>query len=155
MADKKEEKVRFEYLKGLIAFYFAPKLRSFLTVLHFVIWSFVTLYYLEYLLFAARLVLYIALKSKVLLSISYLFWSLAFLIVLTIPFTLAFYAILTIYQVWGKHGTWQMRWRIFATVAIIAGCWTALIFMSDVSHYVAKQPELRGFVEDAGLNDRL
>jgi hypothetical protein len=155
MADKKEEKPKFEYLKGIMAFYFAPKLRSFLTVLHFVIWSFVTIYYLEYLLFAARLILYIAFKSKILLSISYLFWSLAFLIVLIIPFTLALYSILTIYQVWGKHANWQMKWRIFATVAIIAGSCVALIFMSDISHYVAGQSELRGFIEDAGLNGRL
>jgi len=155
MADKKEEKQKFEYLKGLFGFYFAPKLRSFLTVLHFVVWSFVSVYYLEYIFYAARLVIYILLKSKILLSITYLFWSLAFILVLAIPFTLSFYAILTVYQVWALHPNLARKWKMLITGGIIVGGWAALIFMSDISHYVASQPELRGFIEDAGLNGRL
>ncbi len=157
MADKKTapKSALNDYLIGVIHFYFAPRLRSVITILYAIVYSYTALYYAENVYLAFKYIFYTIVTSTVLLSISHLFWGILFILTLILPFTLSLYAIFLLYQVWKEHDTWSWHVRLITTSLFVIGSISSIVIMDNLVRYVANQEELRSFIEDHYLNGRI
>ncbi len=157
MADKKTASRSGvnDYMVELIHFYFAPRLRSVITILYAIVYSYTALYYTENVYLAFKYIFYTIITSTVLLSISHLFWGILFILTLILPFTLSLYAVFLLYQVWKKHDTWSWHIRLATISLFVIGSISAIVVMDDLVRYVASQDELRSFIEDHYLNGRI
>jgi hypothetical protein len=151
----KKRSKQIEYMIHFMHFYFAPKMRSVLTVSHFIVWNYVAVYYTDYVVVAIQFFFYTAIRSNVLIPINHLLWGISFICVLALPFVMAQYAIFSVHRIWTMHGNWSnfVKWTM--TVLSIVGVFLVLTLLDKVSHFVAGQNELRSFIEDVGLNGRI
>jgi hypothetical protein len=141
---EEQEKENKPYLKELIAFYFAAQWRSFFTILYLLAFLYFSAFYSGNLLIALRFVIYTVKNSVLILGLNYLFWGVAFIISLVIPFAVSFYAIFLLFEMW--RGTWEHQQKTIATVLIIILVPLIIISMDYVIRIVADQPVLRDFV---------
>jgi hypothetical protein len=152
MAEPKKEKK--SYLKEVMHFYFAPKLRSVGTIFYLVIYGFFTIYYIDNFLLAVKFVLYILYGHTALESIAYLFTGTAFVISLIIPFSVSFYSLFVIFEIW-KHEQWSRYAKsMIATIVVIGGI-IIMILSNEAAHLAARQPVMQSFVEDMNLTGRI
>jgi hypothetical protein len=138
------------YLKQLIAFYFAAKWRSFFTILYLLTFVYFSVFYLGNLLIALRFVSYTIRNSVLLLGLDYLFWGVAFIISLVIPFAVSFYAIFLLFEIW--RGSFDHQQRTIATVLIIILVPLIVVSMDYIIRIVADQSVLQDFVVTNGLS---
>lgn len=152
MPEKKE--VKKSYLSEVVHFYFAPKLRSVFTILFLLVYGFFVIYYIDNVFLAIRYIFYILLGNNVLQDTSYLFWGLAFILALMIPFSVSIYSIFLLFDIWCKAEWSKYAKGIITTVLIICGL-IAITTIDDVARYVARQDTLSSFVEDINLTGRI
>jgi len=142
------------YYKQVLGFYFAPLLRSFVTVLYLGFFVYFALFYFENIILALRFIWYTINISTPLLDIAYLFWGALFFIALLIPFSLSLYAIVLPYEIM-KHLTWDTlrKWLIVALVFVATI--DAIILADKAIHLIADQPPIIPFVEMQDLGFRI
>jgi uncharacterized BrkB/YihY/UPF0761 family membrane protein len=92
--------------------------------------------------------------STVFLSISHLFLGIAFIISLSVPFSLSVYAIFLLYSVW-SHTDWATHAKTITTIVFILGSIIIMLAMDNLARNVARHDEMRSFVEDHYLNGRI
>lgn len=152
MAEEKTKKS--SYLRELVEFYFAPELRSVVTLLYLGIFGYFTLYYLDNVLLALRYLIYITFGHTALQGIAHLFVGMTFIMALALPFFLSFYSIFVLHRVWDKP-TWSTYVKWLVTCAIIVGGISLIITSDAIARLSAKQDVMKSFVEDANLSGRL
>lgn len=146
MAEEKEQK-KEPYLKRLISFYFAPVWYSFLTILYLLFFVYFTVFYSGHVLIAYRFLVYTLKNSVSLLGLSYLFWGVAFIITLVIPFSISLYAIFFLNNLWSNDTyKWEKDRKILVTALIVVGVPLLIIFLDSIIRIVANQEVLREFV---------
>lgn len=149
MAQEKPQKK--SYIKELIHFYFAPELRSIVTLLFLGVFGYFSLYYIDNVFLALEFLLYIVFSHSAFQNISLLFIGMGFVVSLVFPFLLSFYYILMLHKVWDKR-EWAtyLKWLI-TCIMIIGGVF--LILMSDnIMRLSARQESMRSFIEDSNLS---
>lgn len=139
-----QEKEKTSYLKQLIAFYFAAQWRSFFTILYLLTFIYFSIFYLGNLLIAFRFVIYTIKNSILLLGLEYLFFGVAFIISLVIPFAVSFYAVFLLFEIW--RGKWEGQQKTIATVLIVILVPLIVISMDYIIRIVADQSVLRDFI---------
>lgn len=149
MVTKKEKQP--SYLKKLMRYYFRPVWQSFFTVLYLVFFAFFLVFNSGKLLIAADFVVYTILQSAAILTVTYLFWGVTFIISLIIPFSISLYAIIIFYEIWGKS-SWETYNKILATIAIILAVPLVIILMDDITRTAGNQLPLLPFVQENNLN---
>jgi hypothetical protein len=152
---EKIEKKKFRYLYDFADFYFSPKVRSVLTIPHFIVWSFIATYYSDYVVVAIQFFFYTAFTSNVLLSFTHLLWSIAFIHIFALPFVIANYAIFSIHRIWREHLTWSIPVKWLMSILAVVGVFLTLYILDGSARFVSSQNELRNFIEDVGLNGRI
>ncbi|HJO89945.1 MAG: hypothetical protein QGH85_01300 [Candidatus Pacebacteria bacterium] len=150
MTEEKEQKQ--PYLKRLISFYFAPVWYSFLTILYLLFFLYFTVFYSGHVLIAYRFLAYTLKNSVSLLGLSYLFWGVAFIITLVIPFSISLYAIFFLNNLWNDDSyKWEQDRKILVTALVVVGVPLLVIFLDVIIRIVANQDVLREFVIINGL----
>ena len=152
MTEKKPEKK--SYFKELVHFYFAPKLRSVLTIFFLIVYGFFVIYYLDNVFLALHYIFYIVLGSNVLQDTSYLLWGLLFILTLVLPFSISVYSIFLLFDIWCKTDWSKYVKSVITALCIIFGLITISV-MDDAARSVARQDELASFIEDANLTGRI
>lgn len=152
MTEKKSEKK--SYIKELIHFYFAAKLRSALTIFFLIMYGFFVIYYIDNVFLALEYIFYILLGSNVLQDTSYLLWGLLFILTLVLPFSISVYSIFLLFDIWCKTD-WSKYVKTIVTVLFITCGLMAISVMDDAVRAVARQSELASFIEDANLTGRI
>lgn len=132
------------YISRVFSFYFAPHWQSFFTILYLVFFLYFAVFHSGKLLIAFNFALYTIYGSASLLGLSYLFWGVAFLISLIIPFSVSAYAIFLFYEIW--HDSWPERYKLLATALIIIGVPIIIVVMDEIIRIVGSQPELAEFM---------
>jgi hypothetical protein len=142
-----EEKEKQPYLKRLISFYFAPVWYSFLTILYLLFFLYFTVFYSGHVFIAYRFLVYTLKNSVSLLGLSYLFYGVAFIITLVIPFSISLYAIFFLNNLWSNDTyKWEKDRKILVTALIVVGIPLLIILLDAVIRIVANQEVLREFV---------
>ena len=152
MIEKKVEKK--SYLKEVVHFYFAPKLRSVLTVFFLIVYGFFVVYYLDNVFLALQYIFYILMGSNVLQDTSYLLWGLLFILTLVVPFSISIYSIFLLFDIWCKTD-WSKYIKTVITALFIFFGLIAISIMDDAARMVARQGELASFIEDVNLTGRI
>jgi hypothetical protein len=152
MTEKKAEKK--SYLTEVVHFYFAPKLRSILTIFLLIMYGFFVVYYIDNVFLALHYIFYIVLGSNVLQDTSYLLWGLLFILTLVLPFSLSIYSIFLLFDIWCKTD-WSQYIKTLVTVVLIVGGLIVISIMDDAARAVARQVELASFIEDVNLTGRI
>lgn len=131
----------------LISFYFAPVWYSFLTILYLLFFLYFTVFFSGHVLIAYRFLVYTFKSSVSLLELSYLFWGVAFIITLVIPFSISLYSIFFLNNLWNDHNyKWERDRKILVTALIVVGAPLLIILLDVIIRIVANQEVLREFV---------
>ena len=138
------------YFKKVIGFYFAPVWQSFFTILYFVFFGYFAIFHSGKIVLAFKFIVYTLGNSTLLLGLEYLFWGVVFLISLIIPFSVSFYALLLLYEVWNAQ--WDKRQKVLMTLLMLFATPLVIIIMDDIIRLVAGQDVLREFVVLHHLN---
>ena len=150
MTEEKKEKK--SYIKRLFAFYFAPVWYSFLTILYLLFFLYFTIFYSGHILTAYRFLIYTFKNSASLLGLDYLFYGVAFLITLVIPFSISLYSILFLYDIWNVEKKWTKDRKILITVIIIIIIPLVIILIDNIIRIIT---DVKIFREFLILNDLL
>ena len=105
------------YLKKLLSFYFARRWQSLLAIFYFAIFGYFAIFYLGNLWLSLKFITYTLLNSAQLLGLPYLFWGVAFLVALLVPFSASVYALILLYEIVG--GEWKKPHKAFASVLLV------------------------------------
>jgi len=138
------EKEKQSYLGKMFSFYFAPMWQSFFTILYLVFFFYFAVFHSGKIFVAIKFLLYTLENSASLLGLGYLFWGVAFLISLIIPFSVSLYAILLFFEVWRER--WETGEKLLATIALVVGIPMITILMDEIIRTVAGQEVLREFI---------
>ncbi|MEX0934155.1 MAG: hypothetical protein WD003_02800 [Candidatus Paceibacterota bacterium] len=148
MVIKKEKKS--SYFKLLIRYYFRPVWESFFTILYLVFFAYFLVFNAGKLWIAVKFVVSTFFSGASILTITYLFWGVTFIITLIIPFSISLYAIIIFYEIWGKS-TWEKYNKTLATIAIILAVPLVIILMDDITRTAGTQSELLPFIQENEL----
>jgi hypothetical protein len=148
MVIKKEKKPSYFHL--LLAYYFRPVWESFFTILYLVFFSYFLVFNAGKLWVAVKFIFSTFFSGISILTTTYLFWGVTFIISLIIPFSISLYAIIIFYEIWGKS-TWESYNKTLATIAIILAVPLVIILMDDITRTAGNQPELTPFTEENQL----
>lgn len=132
------------YLKRLVNFYFAPKMRSFFTVLYLIFFGYFSIFYIDNFVLALKFILNTFTKSTMLLDLGYLFWGALFIITLIIPLSVSIYAICLPYEIYKKDT--ERSKKVLLTILIILATLDLIIAMDESVRYIIDRPELSQFV---------
>jgi hypothetical protein len=111
-----------------------------------------TVFYSGHVLIAYRFLAYTLKNSVSLLGLSYLFWGVAFIITLVIPFSISLYAIFFLNNLWNDDSyKWEQDRKILVTALVVVGVPLLVIFLDVIIRIVANQDVLREFVIINGL----
>lgn len=143
MAEKKS------YLKQLIEFYFAPKLRSFFTVLYLIFFGYFIVFYFDNTVLAFKFIWDTIVSSTTLLDIAYLFWGSCFIIALIIPFSASVYVICLPYEIYKKD--WERAKKLLMVVLVVLATVDIILAMDKSIRYITERPELNNFVVEQHL----
>jgi len=141
------------YIMRVLGFYFAPLLRSFVTVLYLGFFLYFALFYFDNIVLAIKFIFYTVSISTPLLDLAYLFWGALFFITLLIPFSLSLYAILLPYEIM-KHQSWDAIKKWLLVILVLLTTIDAIIIIDKAIHFIAEQPTVAPFVEQENLGFR-
>lgn len=142
------------YLAGVTHFYFAPEIRSVLTLLYLGIFGYFSLYYIDSIFLAIRFLLYVVLGHTALQGVTHLFIGMLFVISLVCPFFISFYSIFVLPRIWKKQ-EWATYVKWLVTSLVIAGGICIIIISDSLSRSMARQDTMQSFIEDTGLSARI
>ena len=152
MAEEKSKKT--SYLHHLVEFYFAPELRSIVTLPFLGIFGYFTLYYVDSVLLALRYLIYVTFGHTALQGISHLFIGMLFIISLALPFFISLYSIFVLHRMWDKP-EWAVYVKWIMTFVMILGGIILIIGCDRLARFSARQDALQSFVEDANISGRI
>ncbi|MEN9622193.1 MAG: hypothetical protein RLZZ67_627 [Candidatus Parcubacteria bacterium] len=152
MAEEKPKKP--SYAQELARFYFAPELRSLVTLLYLGVFGYFSLYYMDNLTVAIRYLIHVTFGHTALLGISHLFIGMIFLVSLAFPFFLSIYSIFVLHKVWDKP-QWATYIKWLVTFVMIIGGILLIIGADQSARWAARQHVMQSFVEDANLTGRI
>lgn len=149
-----EKPAKPSYFQEFAKFYFAPELRSIVTLLYLGIFSYFTLYYVSSALIAIQYLVYVTFGQSALQGIGHLFVGMAFIVSMSAPFLLSFYSIFVLHKIW-ENPQWAtyIKWAI--TTAMIIGGILVIIMADSAARWSARQPAMQTFIEDSGLSGRI
>lgn len=153
--NKKTRSVAQIYLLKLVNFYFAPRLRSVFRIIYLTVCAYAIIYYFHYLRLSIEFIFYTLINPTVFLSISHLFWGVTFILAMFFPFSLSVYAVLLLYRIWESKDNWTVQAKWIITVTFIVCGLTGIVLADDIARYVAKQDELRSFIDKNYLGGRI
>ena len=138
----------------VLGFYFAPLLRSFITVLYLGFFIYFAIFYFDNIILAIKFLWYTFDISTPLLDIAYLFWGALFFIALLIPFSLSLYAIILPYEIM-KHQIWDSAKKWLLVILVLLTTIDAIIVADKAVHLIAEQPTIVPFVQQENLGFRI
>ncbi|HEY0908487.1 MAG TPA: hypothetical protein VGE35_04025 [Candidatus Paceibacterota bacterium] len=142
------------YYQELIKFYFAPELRSIVTLLYLGIFSYFSLYYISSAIVSIQYLVYVTFGKTALQGIGHLFVGMAFIVSMAAPFLLSFYSIFVLHKVWDKpHWATYIKWLV--TFTMIIGGIILIIISDSTARWAAREPTMQTFIEDSGLSNRI
>jgi len=148
---KKDQKT---YLQDLLHFYFAPGMRSIATTFYLVVFGYFAFYYIDSVFLALRFLWYIAFGSTALLGVAFLFSGMAFVLCLTLPFSVSLYSIFVMHNIWSRS-SWKVTGKWLASAVVIAAAFFIIMLTDEGARAAARQPVMQSFVEDANLTGRI
>ena len=149
-----EEKTEKSILKKLTEFYFASSWYSFFTIIYLIFFLYSTVFFSYNLIVAIKFLFYTFGISTPLLNLGYLFWGVAFIIALIIPFSVSITAIFLLRNIWIKTKL-ETKQKFILTIFITFVIITIIITMNDIIHNVAQQTYLHNFIIKANLLDKI
>ncbi|TSC67627.1 MAG: hypothetical protein G01um101472_355 [Parcubacteria group bacterium Gr01-1014_72] len=149
MADQKK---RQPYLRQLIRFYFAPQLRSFLTVLYLVFFLYFVVFYSDNVFLAARFILYTLTRSTLSLDLSHLLWGSIFIIALLIPFSVSVYTIVLPLEISKRVRERMKKLLLIALTAVLA--LNIVIIVDRIIQFIEDQAPIATFLERSNIRGR-
>ncbi len=137
------------YLKKFFRFYFhvAPIWRSFFTIFYLAFFAYFAVFYSGKLWIAFNFILYTIAHSVSFLTLNYLFWGVIFLIALIIPFSVSFYSIFLLFEIWQHNDGWTKKRKSLLTILVIIAVPLVIVLMDEVVRIVIKQDILKAFVD--------
>lgn len=132
------------YIKKLLSFYFARRWQSLIAVFYFAIFGYFAIFYLGNLWLSLKFITYTLLNSAQLLGLPYLFWGVAFLVALLVPFSASMYALILLYEILG--GEWKRSHKIAGAIVLVVAALSIIISADEVIRLVAEQDELAEFI---------
>ena len=133
------------YLKQVTEFYFAPIWQSFFTILYLVFFFYFAVFHSGKLFLAAKFIIYTLKNSASLAGLDNLFFGVAFLTSLIIPFSVSVYAIFLLFEIWGLS-TWSAWRKVLMTFAVIVIVPSIIVLMDEIIRAVGGRSELAEFV---------
>jgi len=138
------------YIKKLLTFYFARRWQSLVTIFYLAGFGYFAVFYLGNLWLSLKFIGYTLANSAQLLGLAYLFWGVAFLIALLVPFAASIYALILCYEIW--TGEWKEWQKALGTIALIFAAFFIIISADNSIRLVAGQTELEEFVTQENLD---
>ena len=132
------------YLKRMLSFYFAPVWQSFFRIFYLIFFAYFAIFHSGKVIIAGKFIIYTIKNSVFLLGLGYLFWGVAFIVTLIVPFSISIYSLLLFYEIW--QSAWENKQKILISLFIFFATPLMIIVMDDIIRYVASQEELREFV---------
>lgn len=137
------------YLKKVLNFYFAPLWRSFFTALYFLFFGYFVFYYLDFLLLDLHFLYYTFWLPTISLTLDYLFWGAAFVVLLILPFSVSLHAIFIPFEL--RKVNWTRAQKLAAGI-MIALATVDVIVASDIAIRIAeKQAPIIRFLQYSEL----
>ena len=144
------KKPKQTYLRKILSFYFTPLWRTFFTALYFLFFGYFVIYYSDYIILAARFLYYTLTLPTPQLTLDYLFWGAAFLVLLVIPFSISLYALVIPFELMRKLDWTRNQKILLALMAALATIDAAVL--ADILIRIAEaQPPLIRFLQTIEL----
>ncbi len=137
------------YIRKLLSFYFARRWQSLVAIFYFAIFGYFAIFYLGNLWLSLKFITYTLLNSAQLLGLPYLFWGVAFLVALLVPFSASIYALILLYEI--VSGEWKKSHKVFAGVLLVVAALSIIISADEIIRLVAEQEELSEFIIEQEL----
>jgi len=148
-----EEKIQPE-IKPMFKFYFSNSWYSFFNISYLLFFVYSAIFYFDNVILAIKFIFHTLILSTSLLNINYLFWNIAFIISLIIPFSASIYALFIYHNIWEKSDL-KTKQKFVSTIFVIITTITIIVSMDDIVRYVSKQDPLIDFVQKNELSGRL
>ncbi|MEI6420217.1 MAG: hypothetical protein WCO30_01160 [bacterium] len=141
------------YLKRIVDFYLKPSWTSLLTTVYLIFFGYFVIYFAHNILLALKYLWFVIKNSQAMFGLDYLFWGVAFILALVVPFSVSLYALAIPYEVFEK--TWRLDKKILAISILILLVVLTVILMDSLLSYTASHEPMLQFVRDNGLNIKL
>ncbi len=137
------------YVRRLFAFYFAPLLRSFVTVLYLLFFLYFGIFYFNNVLLAFKFLFYTLGLAPLSLGLKHLFYGSIFVVLLIIPFSISLYAIALPFEI--KKTDWKRPKRL-AVIALIALATLDIVFFTNLAvKEIKKTAPITAFLQYEGI----
>ncbi len=150
MSHKETEKNGIlHYAFIVIKYYLAPKLRTVLTILYFMFFSYFVIFYTSDVFLAFRFIWQTAFSSTLALSPDYMIWGSIFIVCLTIPFLASITALILPYEM--RRLSWPRTTRVILVGIISITLIYFILFIDSAISYVAKETPIKAFIESKNI----
>lgn len=139
----------FHYAAAVIRYYFSPKLRTVLTVLYFLFFFYLIVFYFGHIFLAIRFIFNTLFSSTISLGPEYMIWGSIFIVCLFLPFLASIVALILPYEM--RKRAWPRLTR-FVLAGIIAFVTVNFVLFSDFTiGFVEKKPPIKTYLESKGI----
>lgn len=141
------------YLSRIINFYLKPSWTSLLTTVYLIIFGYFVIYFAHNILTSVKFVWFIVKNSQAMFGLDYLFWGVAFILALIVPFSVSLYALAIPYEVFEK--SWRLDKKVLAILILIMLVFLTVIFTDYLLSYTAGHEPIMGFVQANNLGIKM
>jgi len=138
------------YLRRIIDFYLKPSWTSLLTTVYLIFFGYFVIYFAHNILLALKYVWFVVKNSQTMFGLDYLFWGVAFILALVVPFSVSLYALAIPYEVFEK--SWRLEKKVLAVAILILLVILTVIMMDSLLSYTSSHQPMLQFVHDNGLD---
>ena len=138
------------YFKKVVSFYFAPLWRTFFTTLYLLCFGYFVLFFSDYILLGVRFLYYTFTLPTIALTLDYLFWGAAFVVMLVIPFSISLYAIFIPFELMKKLD-WTRNLKILVAFIVALATIDVVVASDMVIRIIEKQPPIVRFLQEIEL----
>ena len=138
------------YLKKVLNFYFAPLWRTIFASLYLLFFGYFVIFFFDYLLLALRFLYYTLRLPTIMLTLDYLFWGASFVVLLVIPFSASFYALIIPFELMKKL-EWTKRQKVLAALLVFFATVDVVVLTDILIRISETQPPLVRFLQHIEL----
>ncbi len=138
------------YFKKVVIFYFAPLWRTFFTTLYLLCFGYFVIFFSDYILLGVRFLYYTFTLPTIALTLDYLFWGSAFVVMLVIPFSISLYAIFIPFELMKKLD-WTRNQKILVAFVVALATIDVVVASDIVVRIIEKQPPIVRFLQEIEL----
>lgn len=138
------------YLKKVMNFYFAPLWRTIFASLYLLFFGYFVIFFFDYILLALRFLYYTFRLPTIMLTLDYLFWGAAFVVLLVVPFSVSLYALIIPFELMKKLD-WTKRQKILAALLVFFASIDVIVLTDILIRISETQPPLIRFLQHIEL----